>query len=295
MRELSWSALGLVALAAWLTACGGDEAPSPDPAPATAAEAVPEAPAAPATPDDPGLDKSMLEAGNETVALVPSPVETQRALADAGIETKLDSLIPKHEFDIQNADTDHAAVRTGVLLADALLTVKSADQKDLLQRLTGVQRGLKQLGGGSDIDAMLNDIKDRIKADAVTRDELLKEFDELSGAVIPELEFNGQERVVPLIQAGSWLEGSNLVAKAIQAKGAGSAEAADRLLKQPAVVAYFISYVQNEGAEKAPAAVTARLQESLTKLQELAEKTEPLGAEDITTVITVTDNVLTLL
>ena len=33
-------------------------------------------------------------------------------------------------------------------------------------------------------------------------DELLRELDELSNAVIPELEFNGVARIVPLIQAG---------------------------------------------------------------------------------------------
>ena len=286
--------LPLAVLAA-LAACGGSEAPEPTPEPAATEEPAAEAPSAEAAPEDPGLDLSALDGGSETVALVPSPVETQSALEEAGIETKLESLIPKHEFDIQNADTDHAAVRTGVILADALLTVKSAESEVLVKRLSGVQRGLGQLGGGDDIKTMIDDMKERIQADAVTRDELLKEFDELSGAVIPELEFNGQDRVVPLIQAGSWLEGANLVAKAIKAKGKDGAAAADRLLKQPAVVDYFIGYVKSEGADKAPAAVTAKLEESLGRLKEIASKTEPLGPKDIDVVITVTDDVLTLL
>jgi hypothetical protein len=272
-------------------ACGGTEPPAPE----AAAPSEAAAPAADAAPEDPGLDLAALGGGNEAVALVPSPVETQRALEEAGIDTSLATLIPKHDFDLQNADLDHAAVRTGVLLADTLLTVKTAETKVLVRRLSGVQRGLRQLGGDGDIESLLNDMKERIEADAVTRDELLKEFDELSGAIIPELEFNGQQRIVPLIQAGSWLEGANLVAKAIQAKGEDGASAADILLKQPAVVAYFIGYVQTEGADKAPEAVTKTLEAALSDLQKIAAKPEPLGAAEIDKVIQVTDDVLTLL
>ncbi len=274
-----------------MSACGGSPEPPPEPADEATQEAGEDAPA---TPDLPGLSLEDLKGEADSVALVPSPVETQSALEEAGIEAKLADLIPDHEFDMDNADIDHAAVRSGVVLADALLTVKTAESTTLVAHLTQLQLGLKQLGGGSDIDAMLNDMKDRIAADAVTRDELLKEFDELSGAVIPELKFNGQDRVVPLIQAGSWLEGANLVAKAIQSKG-GDGGAADTLLKQPAVVDYFIGYVANEGGEKTPAAVTAKLQESLAELGTIAGKADSLTSEDIAKVIEVTDGVLALL
>ncbi len=275
-------------LAALLMGCGGETTtPEPAPDPATPAEEP-----APATPDDPGLDLEAMKDA-ENVALVPSPVETQKALEAAGIDTQLSSLIPKHGFDLANADTDHAAIRTGVILADALLTVKSAEKKALLGRLNQIRDGMGQLGGGKDIDATLQDMRDRVKTDAVDREELLKEFDELSGAVIPELKFNDNERVVPLIEAGSWLEGANLVAKAV--KGSPDTGAADTLLKQPAVVDYFIKYVKEEGADKAPAAVTEKLDASLAILKGLAEKEGSLSAEDIETVIKVTDDVLTLL
>ena len=276
--------LGLTAV---LAACGGEpETPevAPEPAPT-------EAPT-PATPEDPGLDVNALREA-ENVALVPSPVETQKALEAAGIDTQLASLIPKHDFDLANADTDHAALRTGVVLADSLLTVKTSEKKKLLARLDQIRQGMSQLGGGKDIDATLQDMRDRVKTDAVDRDELLKEFDELSGAVIPELKFNDNARVVPLIEAGSWLEGANLVAKAV--KDSPDTGAADTLLKQPAVVDYFIEYVREEGAEKAPATVTEKLESSLKTLKELASKAEPLSAEDIATVVQVTDDVLALL
>ena len=48
-------------------------------------------------------------------------------------------------------------------------------------------------------------------------------------------------------------------------------------------------------AEKAPEAVTVKLEESLGKLKELALKTEPLTDEDIDSVIKVTKDVMALL
>ena len=282
------SLTGLCASSALILAiaCGGEETPevtTPVEAPAPV----------PATPDTPTLSVADLQANAENVALVPSPVETQKALESAGIETQLSSLIPEHKFDMKSADIDHAALRTGVVLADTLLTIRNSEKDVLLARLEKIRVGMEQLNGGKDIDATLIDMRDRITADAVSRDELLKEFDELSGAVIPELEFNGNKRIVPLIQARSWLEGANLVAKAVT--GLEEVSVADTLLKQPDVVTYFIGYVTGEGAEKAPAAVTMRLEQSLNTLQELAEQEGALNRDDVATVVKVTDEVLALL
>lgn len=271
-------ALALLAV----VACGNPPPPAETPTP------TPEAPATP-----PPLTPEQLAGGAENIALVPSVIETQSALEAAGITTKLADLLKEKQFDMASKDKDNVAVRTGVVIADLMLTVKTASDEKLVEHLDRIKQGLEMLEGGADIAATVTDIKDRVKGKSVTRDELLKELDELSGAVIPELEFNGQKRIVPLIQAGSWLEGANLVGKAV--KGANNPGAADAMLKQPAVVDYFIKYVKTEGAEKAPAAVTQKLEESLTVLKGLAEKKEPFTAADIDTVIKTTDDVLALL
>ncbi len=279
---------GLWSVVALLAACaGGGETAPPVP------EHPVEQPAANANPETPALDLSALSGENEKVALVPSPVETQKALEAAGIATSLATLIPKHDFDMKSADTDHAAVRTGVVLADLLLTTKTATKEELVSRLTAIDQGLAQLGETGDIHTSLEDYKARITADAVTRDDLLKEFDELSGVIIPELEFNGSERVVPLIEAGSWLEGANLVAQAL--KTSDKKGAADVLLKAPSVVDYFINYVKTDGAAKAPEAVTKKLEEALLELKKVATKEGPLDDADLDTVVRVTNDVLALL
>lgn len=277
---------GWWSLAALLVACSGEVAPPPP-------KPVPQAPAPSANPETPRVDAKALAADHDKIALVPSPVETQKALEASGIDTKLATLIKKHEFDMAAAGTDHAAVRTGVVLADLLLTTKSASKDELVHRLKQIDKGMEQLGGGADISSTLRDYAERIQTDAVTRDELLKEFDELSGVVIPELEFNGQDRVVPLIEAGSWLEGANLVARAL--KTADKKDAAEKLLKAPSVVDYFIKYVKTEGAQKAPEAVTKKLEEALGTLKTLAEKPTPLDDADLDKIIQVTEDVMTLL
>lgn len=279
LRPGLWSVVALVA------ACAGGEPPAPKPEPQPVEQ--------PANPETPALDLAALGAENEKVALVPSPVETQKALEAAGIATSLATLIPKHEFDLASADPDHAAVRTGVVLADLLLTTKTATKEELVTRLTAIDEGLKQLGESGDIHTSLEDYKARITADAVTRDDLLKEFDELSGVVIPELEFNGSDRVVPLIEAGSWLEGANLVAQAL--KKSDKKEAAEVLLKAPSVVDYFIEYVKTDGASKAPEAVTKKLEEALLELKKVASKETTLDDADLDTVVRVTNDVLALL
>ena len=73
-----------------------------------------------------------------------------------------------------------------------------------------LKAGFKALGAGDDIQATIKDLGTQIKNDAINEDDLLKEMDELSGVMVSELEYEAGEWVVPLIQAGSWLEGANL-------------------------------------------------------------------------------------
>ena len=266
-----------------VNACGGaPETPTPAPEPA------PEPAPAPAAPT---LDLATLQAQAQNIALTPSPAEMQAALAKAQITQTLAELVQKREIDMDTPNKDRVAVRTGVLVADVVLTIKTASKDDLVARLQGIQKGMQQLGGGSDIDNTITDLVSRIQNDAVSRDELVKDIDELAGVIIPEIEYEAGEKVVPLIQAGSWLEGANLVSSAVIT--AGKYEAADTLLKQPEVVKYFRQYVKIEG-EGAPDEVVAKLEQTLGQLEMLTSG-ETLGEEEVKTINEQTDAVLALL
>ncbi|MDP2304483.1 MAG: hypothetical protein Q8P18_00480 [Pseudomonadota bacterium] len=280
----------LLALA--LFACGGETASEKDQA--TAQPNGQPTPAPDTTPSVPptAIAVADLRAEAENIALVPSPAEMQKALEKAGVAGGLSALVTDRAFKMDVANKDIVAVRTGVLLADALLTVKDAPKEQLVARLEKVKVGMTALGAGPDIAATIDELNNKIMNDVASRDELLKELDELHGVMIPEIKYEAGERVVPLIQAGSWLEGSNLISNAILTSQ--KIEAANSLLRQPQVAGYFLKYVQVEGADKAPAEVLGQLETTLKKLQEIASK-PALSTADVTEIKAQTDSVLTLL
>lgn len=274
-------------LSAFLWGCGSEPAPEPPKA----------QPAAEPQQDTPAktfkLDPAALAQAAEEIALVPSPAEMQKALSNAGLQAKLSEMVASDKditMDVENKD--QLAVRTGVVLADLVLTVKTAPKDLLLKRLAKLKVGFEKLGAGSDIQATIDEMSTQINNDAINRDDLLKEIDELSGVMVPELEYEAGEWVVPLIQAGSWLEGAHLVSNAIKTES--KFDSADTLLKQPAVVDYFLKYVQREGREKADDQVVAQLESTLLKLKDVANS-DNISEEGVNTIFTSTSDVLKLL
>lgn len=279
----------LVSLLA-VAGCSGDESKAPVDAPETPATKEP--PTTEAPPPPAALSLTDLQQQAENTQLVPSPVEMQKALEKAGIAEGLDKLVPERTLKLDIENKDIVAVRTGVVLADALLTVKVAPKDKLTGRLGTVKAGLGSLGAGNDLPAVIDDLVAKINNDGISREDLVKELDDLHGAVLPEIKYEAGERCVPLLQAGSWLAGSNLVAAAIVA--GNKPEAGDKLLRQPLVVDYFLKYVKVEGAGKADAAVLKQLETTLLKLKEIASKPS-LSVDDAKEVKAQTDAVLALL
>jgi hypothetical protein len=254
---------------------------------------APEAPAPMPDAKAPELKLSAEDlAGADRAALVPSPAEMERSLAHAGVEQKLASMVADRTISMDVDNKDQIAVRAGVVLADLVLTVKESKKETTIARLETLKVALGKLGAGSDAPAEIDSLKASIENGELAGDALVQEFDELSQVMVPELEYEAGEWVVPLIEAGSWLEGAHLVSGAVQE--AKKFEAANDLLRQPEVVDYFIEYVEREGGNKAPDDVVDQLKKTLATLKEVAAKPN-LGAEDVATIHSATGSVLTLL
>jgi hypothetical protein len=281
-RVLSLAAAGLVL--SWALGACKPEAPKTAPPPAPVAKVAPKAAQ--------NLDLAAVKGEVLEVALTPSPAEMQLSLQKAGIVDPLAALVKKRDVTTKVPNLDQVAVRTGVVIADLLLTVKSAPKEDTLKRLTRIREGMGALGAGPDIDRTLTELGNRVSNDAVKGDQLVRELDEISGAVIPEIEYQAGARVVPLIQAGSWLEGANLVSNAI--RNSGKYAAADQLLLQPEVVTYFLKFVKDQGPQKAPDEVVKKLEATLTTLQSITQKSTLVEA-DVTAIQASTDSVLAML
>jgi hypothetical protein len=226
------------------------------------------------------------------IALVPSPAEMQKALSNAGLQGQLADMVKSRDIAMDATNKDQIAVRTGVVLADLVLTVQTASIEEQVARLGRIKEGFVFLGAGGDVAATLDELIGKIKSGSGSKDDLLKEFDELSGVLVPEIKYEAGEWVIPLIKAGSWLEGAHLVAGAIKAEG--KYEEAAKLLRQPHVIDYFIEYVQREGSEKAPDAVIAKLNETLSTLKEVTSKSV-IEEADVNTIHSATAAVLTML
>jgi hypothetical protein len=269
----------LVALALVLLACSG-EAPAPPPA------------APPPPPPAEKIDPAAATAAAESRALAPSPEETRKVTQRAGISTDLATLVPERALDLDATNKDVLAVRTGVYLSDTVLTVREAKKEDLVLRLETVKKGLEGMGAGAGLLATLSSLTDRLRNDAITRDELLTELDGLVGMAVPGEGVGPDDRTGPLLQAGAWVATTNLVAKAVL--HSGKLDAADTLLRQKAVVDWFRGYLKGEGAGKAEAELLAKLDATLAALGDIAAK-EHLTEDDVKTVEAKTGEILSLM
>ena len=273
--RLTFAALAVSGL---LAACGGEP------------EAPPTTPDVPATASpDVRFDLADLKAKAQPAMLVPGPLETQRALAGAGLTTRLGALVSARSVVVDVEDRDELAVRTGLAMAQLALCLESADNAEILVRLGKLRSGLAALGAGERVTSSIDQLGERIGNGAIAASDLPREMDDLTGLLLPEVTADLDERVLPLVQAGAWLEGAHLVARAIEAEG--RADVAGRLLQQPDVVSYFLGYLDGEGATAAPAELVGQLRETLTRLLALTSK-PALTAEDVAEVRSLTGAVL---
>ena len=275
--------LPLVLLAA-LTAC---DAPPPEAPPTPLPPPVVEE-KAPVGP----LSVGELAAA-EPVALVPSPLEMQAALKRSGLLGPQGLLVKPRPLKAAGEDHDRLAVRTGVALADLLLIVQTAQTPELVGLLKEIRAGLVALGAKDDALSALDELTAQVQNEALTRDALVQELDALSGGTLPELESQLGPRAVPLIRAGSWLEGANLVSSSIIA--GGNYDTATDLLRHPGVVAWFQRYVEETPAGRPDQEqLVPILRESLKSLA-TATAAERLGEAEVRQIHQSTAAVLDLL
>ena len=239
------------------------------------------------------LDPASLENAVNKAELVPSPVEMQEKLSKAGLQTELSTLVPtEKKIKVVVDDNDQTAIRTGVVLADLVLTIKVSTKEQILERLGKLKAGFDKLGAGSDIKTTIEEFEANVNKGETGRAELLEEFDLYSKVMVTELEYEAGDWVVPLIQAGTWLEGANLVAKIMVKEG--KYDAADEFFRQKEIVEYFISYVDRDGKDKAPDGVVKTLSEMLNSFKSISSKPR-IEEADVKEIEKLTSQVLALL
>ncbi len=264
----------------WLVQCTGWAPPVPEAPPP-----VPEA--------APPLSAEATAHMGVNEALVPSPAETARLVRESGLDTELATLVGPPAFDLDRDEPDLVAVRTGVVLADLLLTVRTAPERALVSRLDAVATGLSQLDVPAPLVARVRSIRTLVSAGGLSREELIVALDEAAAEVVPQLNAPARRDVVPLVQAGSWLEGAHLISRALRASDAPAA--GEAVLRVPEVVNYFIAYVAVEAEGRASRRVRGQLLDALTALKAVAEGEGPPTEAELAVVQAQTARILEML
>jgi len=255
-----------------LTVAGcGSPPPAPKPEPKTDAPT-------PAAPSPEAVSK----------ILAPSPLKLETEVREAGVAEALADLVPSTPAEIDTADKDRVAVRTGVVLAYTVLGGKNTPKADFLVQLRSARNGMAALGAGAGLMSTIDDSITKVENDAASREDFLRELDGIVGYSVPEQGWGPDDRTGPLLQAGAWLAGTNVVARAIVRSG--KAEAAEKLLRRKDVVNYFLGYAKGTGQQKA-GPIADQLVTTLNKLAEIADK-PTLTLDDAQAVADATDALL---
>lgn len=223
--------------------------------------------------------------------LAPSPLKLEAEVREAGVAEVLADLVPTAPAEVVTEDKDRIAMRTGVVLAYAVLGGRDTPKADFVAQLRSARSGMAALGAGPGLMSTIDDAIVKVENDAASRDDFLRELDQIVGYAVPEQGWGPEDRTGPLLQAGAWLAGTNVVARAIVRSG--KPEAAEKLLRRKDVADYFLKYVRTEGQQKA-GPVAEQLEKTLTELATIAEK-PTLGVEDANAVASATDALLKLL
>jgi hypothetical protein len=237
------------------------------------------------------LDELEQAAEKATVNLVPPPLELLNELQNQGLKSDLSSFVGKKDLSMKINDTDQIALRAGVLISDLVFTIKTASVEDLNTKLDALKIAFTKLKAGSDIGATIDDLKESLGAEKPDREKILDEMNDLSMVMVAELKYEAGEWVVPLIQAGSWLEGSYIISSAILKE---NNQKATELLKKPGTAKYFLRYVNREGRSKAPPIVIKKLSSTLLELDKISKKKE-INMEDVKKVQSLTGELMSLL
>lgn len=235
------------------------------------------------------FDQAAINETSEKIDPVPSPLKMSEMLKKAAIESVVAELAKERKNPTLKTDKESIAVQCGVLIADVVLMVNTAPKEALSQRLTNLKDGFNALSVKGGAPETIDEMIETLKEDNFDRKVLLEEMDDLSQAMVAELEYEAGTWVAPLIQAGMWLEGANLISNALASTD--KVNEADPFIKQPGIIKYFLRYVQKKAAKTTPKSVVASLESTLKQLHEIAKK-DKLSKEDLGKVTNITSTLL---
>jgi hypothetical protein len=239
------------------------------------------------------IEVAQLEKVASDVEVIPSPVKMKTELKKAGLNISVGEMIEQKalpSFDIE--DKSRVAVLTGILLTDLVITVDKASPERIEKVLVKLKKGFEKLKTGNDIQSTIDDLITTVKTPDFDRSSFLDEVDMLSSVLVPELKSEAGTWAIPLIQAGAWLEGVQVISTSIKKEGAY--EKGKKLFHHPGIAPYFIRYIDEAGKEKFSNNLNAQIKTALSKLDAYGKKAE-VSKEEIDEVAQIVSDLMGLL
>ncbi len=267
-----------------IAACKG--APEPE----AAQEASDGAPAAEARAVPDKVDFVAATNDGRTAMFVPAPTEFEAVLKANAPGTDIKSMVPSGSRSLEGLSKPLIALETGTRITATLLTADGNDRPALVARAKTAREGLVALNAGDkalkEIDSFVADVESGTLKDA----ELTPALDVLSERIHDALAEQVDPETSTLVQAGGWVQGAHILARALRKQGDISPDAA-ALFHQASLVHHFEGFLKASDAARAGDPRLATVIEKIGELRWLAGQ-DPITAEQVTEIERLTAEII---
>jgi len=198
---------------------------------------------------------------------VPAPTEFQAALKAsastldlrAGGEASARTLLGKNK--------PMLALETGTRITAVVMSTGKDPKDVVLARMASAREGLSALQSPPKVVAKVDEVIADYREGRLESGELTASLDVLAETIHDGLS-EADQQTATLVQAGGWVQGAHLLAKALEA--AGQAGDGAQLLRQPSLVNHFQAFLRNSDPGRAEDPTVVKVLGSMDELREIA-------------------------
>jgi hypothetical protein len=159
------------------------------------------------------------------------------------------------------------ALETGTRITAVVMSTGTEEKEVVLGRMRAAKEGLTALQAPPKVLAKVDEVVGDFESGRIEAGELSASLDVLSETIHDGLA-EADQQTATLVQAGGWVQGAHLLARALRRKG----EAGDgaQLLRQPSLVAHFQLFLRTSDPGRAEDPTVVKVLTSMDELRDIA-------------------------